>query len=217
MNTLSGAAPAADDIPGFLDAKNRKPLTPEQRARLDEVSRSAMSAPNPDAEAAAKVKADLEARKRQKATVRKEKRDAAKTGTSSAMPLSGKDAARAIAGKPKKPAGKKAKPKAKGAKPSKPAKPAKSPKPKAAKPPKAPSKPKEATAVRSGTKLEVIVALLTRPEGCVASEVLKATNWPSVSMPQQAKAAGLVLRTEKEGRVTRYWGTPKPAEAPATA
>ncbi len=61
--------------------------------------------------------------------------------------------------------------------------------------------------VRPGSKLEIVVGLLTRQEGCTAADVLKATEWPAVSMPQQARAAGLTLRQEKEGKTTRYWGT----------
>lgn len=60
------------------------------------------------------------------------------------------------------------------------------------------------TTVRPGSKLETIVKLLTREEGCTTADVLKATGWPSVSMPQQAKAAGLTLHKEKAGGVTRY-------------
>lgn len=62
-----------------------------------------------------------------------------------------------------------------------------------------------AKAVRPGSKLSLIVNLLQRKEGCTAAEVLKVTKWPAVSMPQQAKAAGIELATEKEGRTTRYW------------
>lgn len=58
--------------------------------------------------------------------------------------------------------------------------------------------------VRPGSKLETIVGLLKRPEGCTTKDVLKATGWPAVSMPQQAKAAGLTLKKEKDGPVTRY-------------
>ncbi|MDE2103590.1 MAG: DUF3489 domain-containing protein [Patescibacteria group bacterium] len=61
-----------------------------------------------------------------------------------------------------------------------------------------------AKGIRPGSKLETIVGMLKRKEGCTAAEVLKATGWPSVSMPQQARAAGLTLKTEKEGRTTRY-------------
>jgi hypothetical protein len=65
--------------------------------------------------------------------------------------------------------------------------------------------PSNVTTVRPGSKAAAIVDLLRRPEGCTTADVLKATGWPAVSMPQQAKAAGLKLRSEKEGRVTRYW------------
>lgn len=58
--------------------------------------------------------------------------------------------------------------------------------------------------VRPGSKLEIIVGLLRRKEGCTTADVLKATGWPSVSMPQQANAAGIKLATEKDGRITRY-------------
>lgn len=84
-----------------------------------------------------------------------------------------------------------------------------------------PAEKKTATdGVREGSKLETIVKMLQRPTGCTSKEVLEATKWPSVSMPQQAKAAGIELATEKTGRTTRYWdkGTkPKAEKEPATA
>ena len=64
-----------------------------------------------------------------------------------------------------------------------------------------------AKAVRPGSKLEIVVGLLTRKEGCTSAEILKACDWPAVSVPQQARAAGLTLRQEKDGKVTRYWGS----------
>lgn len=67
------------------------------------------------------------------------------------------------------------------------------------------SKPAKSTGVRPGSKLETIVGLLRRKEGCTTADVLKVTDWPAVSMPQQAKAAGLTLRKEKDGKTTRYW------------
>lgn len=54
------------------------------------------------------------------------------------------------------------------------------------------------------SKVALIVALLTRKEGCTAADVLKATGWTAVSMPAQAKAAGLKLKVEKTGKVHRY-------------
>lgn len=64
--------------------------------------------------------------------------------------------------------------------------------------------PKTQDGVRPGSKLEAIVGLLRRPEGCTTAQVLKATEWPSVSMPQQAKAAGITLHKEKVEGVTVY-------------
>lgn len=69
----------------------------------------------------------------------------------------------------------------------------------------------EQKVIRPGSKLETVAKLLTRANGCTTKDVLDATGWPTVSMPQQAKAAGLVLKTEKDGRVTRYRGEPAQA------
>lgn len=56
------------------------------------------------------------------------------------------------------------------------------------------------------SKVELIAGLLKRKEGCTSADVLKATGWPAVSMPQQAKAAGLRLKKDKKpGEVTRYF------------
>jgi hypothetical protein len=62
---------------------------------------------------------------------------------------------------------------------------------------------------KRGSKVELIGKLLQRENGCTTADVLKACEWPSVSMPQQAKLAGLRLRKEKaKGEATRYYGTP---------
>jgi Protein of unknown function (DUF3489) len=61
------------------------------------------------------------------------------------------------------------------------------------------------TEVRPGSKLEIIVGLLKRPEGCTMAEVSEKVGWKTMSFPQQAKAANLKLRTEKQGKTTRYW------------
>jgi len=75
----------------------------------------------------------------------------------------------------------------------------------AAKPQRAPSSASKAEGgIRPGSKLEIIAGLLRRPEGCTTADVLKATEWPSVSMPQQAKAAGITLKKEKKDGVTVY-------------
>jgi sRNA-binding protein len=70
-----------------------------------------------------------------------------------------------------------------------------------------PARVDSARGVRPGSKLEVVVGLLKRKEGCTAAEVLAATDWPAVSMPQMAKAGGLKLRKEKaKGEPSRYFG-----------
>lgn len=75
----------------------------------------------------------------------------------------------------------------------------------AAKPQKAASSaPAGERGIRPGSKLEIIVGLLRRPEGCTTADVLAATEWPSVSMPQQAKAAGITLKKEKVDGRTVY-------------
>ena len=73
------------------------------------------------------------------------------------------------------------------------------------------SKPRRSGKVakpRSGgpTKREIAAGLLQRPEGTTTREILDATGWPAVSVPAIAKASGLTLRQEKDGKVTRYFG-----------
>lgn len=66
------------------------------------------------------------------------------------------------------------------------------------------------TARQSGgkTKAAMVGEMLLRFEGCTAAEVMAACGWPSVSMPQQAKACNLILRKEKiAGQTTRYYGS----------
>ncbi len=60
--------------------------------------------------------------------------------------------------------------------------------------------------IRPGSKVEIVASLLRRPEGCTTADILSATSWPSVSVPAMAKAAGLALKKEKDGKVTRYRG-----------
>jgi Protein of unknown function (DUF3489) len=62
-----------------------------------------------------------------------------------------------------------------------------------------------ARAPRAGSKLEIINRMLHRKNGCTAKEVMTACEWPAVSMPQQAKALGLKLKSEKVGKSKRYW------------
>jgi uncharacterized protein (DUF2342 family) len=61
------------------------------------------------------------------------------------------------------------------------------------------------SAGRPAEKQVVIKKLLARKNGCTAKEVMAACNWPSVSMPQQAKALDITLHKKKvEGQPTRY-------------
>jgi hypothetical protein len=62
------------------------------------------------------------------------------------------------------------------------------------------------TAKPRQNKLAKIVALLKRPSGCTRDDVLKATGWMAVSMQQQARAAGIKLKINKEQRPYRYAG-----------
>lgn len=58
------------------------------------------------------------------------------------------------------------------------------------------------------TKNAIVAALLLRKSGTTNAEILEVTGWPSVSVPGQAKAAGLTLRKEKvPGKPTRYFGS----------
>lgn len=60
-----------------------------------------------------------------------------------------------------------------------------------------------------GTKAALIGELLLRKTGCTTAEVLKATGWPSVSLPAIARSLELTLVKEKQGKTSRYWGKPK--------
>ena len=62
-----------------------------------------------------------------------------------------------------------------------------------------------ARALRPGSKVALIAELLTREWGCTQADVLTATGWPSVSMPQQARAAGITLVKRRVGGVNRYY------------
>lgn len=203
--------PDSEDIPTFLKVENRVPLSAEHAAKLKastEQARLASTKATRDA-AAAEVAAEQKAKKALKAAVGRETAQAAKAGATAAMPPQGKAAVAVI--KTGAPLGSAAdaqvkagrsnvvehkKPKASGAKP----KPVAKPKP-------APKKATAKKAPKGTTKLALVAALLTRKQGCTSADVLKATGWPAVSMPQQAKAAGLKLTKEKtKGTNTRYFG-----------
>lgn len=71
------------------------------------------------------------------------------------------------------------------------------------------AKPRAKREPGATNKNGLIASLLIRPEGCTCADILEATGWPTVSVPQQAKIAKLTLRKEKlKGEPTRYWGKP---------
>lgn len=68
---------------------------------------------------------------------------------------------------------------------------------------------KRPRAPRAGgpSKASLAADLLRRPEGATTKEILELTKWPAVSVPAIARSAGLTLRQEKDGKVTRYYGS----------
>lgn len=58
---------------------------------------------------------------------------------------------------------------------------------------------------RPGSKSHTVGQMMMRPEGVIASEAIAATGWPSISLPQQAKACGITFTTQRTGRVVRYF------------
>lgn len=58
---------------------------------------------------------------------------------------------------------------------------------------------------RPGSKTFVIGEMLLRPEGVSGREVMAATGWPSVSLPQQARSCGIEFTTQRMGREVRYY------------
>lgn len=69
------------------------------------------------------------------------------------------------------------------------------------------SAPKQKRKREGKSKVQIVASLLTRSGGCTRKDILDATDWPSVSVDAQAKAAGLKLRKVKEGRTTTYFGS----------
>lgn len=68
---------------------------------------------------------------------------------------------------------------------------------------------KKPRAPRAGgpSKAQLAADLLRRPEGATTKDILELTKWPAVSVPAIARSAGLTLRQEKDGKVTRYFGS----------
>lgn len=71
---------------------------------------------------------------------------------------------------------------------------------------------------RPGTKAHRIGQMFLRPEGVTGQEVMAEMNWPSVSMPQQARSCGIAYTTLRTGRVVRYFAqtTAVPSSVPIT-
>ncbi len=219
--------PKKAGIPPILQVQNRQPLSPEARAQFDaltaaSVSSAGKSAAVLQAEAAADAKKAADAPT--KRAVKRERKEAAAGGLTTALPPVGKEAASIIKRERRKrpdpnspPAIAAVQPAPSGAqteesvmvkrKTTKAAAGAKKPSTKkGAKVISDPIQKAVAPGAREGSKLALIVGLLTRKEGCTTKDVLDATGWPSVSMPQQVKAAGLKgFRKQKDGKVSRYF------------
>lgn len=71
------------------------------------------------------------------------------------------------------------------------------------------AKPKKTAKAKQGpakdSKAAMIGNMLRRKNGCTSKEVLKATGWPAVSMPAQAKLVGVKLKKVKEDGRLRYF------------
>lgn len=69
---------------------------------------------------------------------------------------------------------------------------------------------------RRGSKAWQIGEMMLRPQGVTGAEVCTAMGWPSVSMPAQARMAGLSFTTQRTGREVRYFAvTTQPQTATA--
>lgn len=87
------ADPKKEGIPVELQTQNRKPLTPEQQAKVDAAAATAQE----PAQKQADLRAQQKAAATEKSRVRVEQLLAKKSGATAAMPLTGKAALRAIA------------------------------------------------------------------------------------------------------------------------
>ena len=83
------------ELPDFLKVENREELTPEQKAKLDETTKK-QRAESVEVQQQSLREKQAETKK-EKARVRVEKLKAKKSGAAAKMPLTGKDALRAIA------------------------------------------------------------------------------------------------------------------------
>jgi hypothetical protein len=58
---------------------------------------------------------------------------------------------------------------------------------------------------RVGSKAHKIGEMLLRARGASKADILRATGWPSVSVPAQARVCGLTLNTRRVRGVLRYY------------
>lgn len=58
---------------------------------------------------------------------------------------------------------------------------------------------------RPGSNAHLIGEMLLRPEGVTRQEALRATGWPSISIPQQAGFCGMQVTSQRTGREVRYF------------
>lgn len=70
---------------------------------------------------------------------------------------------------------------------------------------------------RPGSKAHQIGEMLLRSEGVTGREICTLLGWPSVSIPAQAKAAGITVTAQRMGREVRYFAVNSGVAAPATA
>jgi hypothetical protein len=192
------------DIPEFLKVENRKPLTPEQEARLKEIQQQKtqelvhldLALPRNVEPAGLEI---LHAQQKNKRKDLKEQQQA--INEQEIVSTSGFDAQPEEEDNIEMNEGleinEEKAPKTKKLKKTKTAKPIKAKK----------TDGNDGKRVRDGAKTKEIGRLLQRKNGCTTAEILEATGWPSVSVPAMAKACGLTLRKEKNpGEKTRYWG-----------
>jgi Putative amidoligase enzyme len=68
---------------------------------------------------------------------------------------------------------------------------------------------------KAGSKAHLIGDMLLRPEGVTRTEIIAATGWPSVSIPQQAGICGIEFTTQRTGREVRYFARAAAEATPA--
>jgi hypothetical protein len=62
-----------------------------------------------------------------------------------------------------------------------------------------------ANQAKPGSKSHLIGQMMRRADGVSGREAMAAAGWPSVSLPQQARACGMAFTTRRFGREVRYY------------